>query len=159
MAVIMSDAVRLLNDEGVAAFEQFVAQLRMDPTIAIPSYLLKDPTTSTSAPFAASIDPASPARQFKSAYELGEYLCNSVLAGIDKPLISRDYRLWNWLSLFLFEELCPQKGGKRDPLETAAYVFDKHFNYARYYRHLVRSAWVLVSVHGTFSKVLLTPGT
>jgi hypothetical protein len=79
------------------------------------------------------------------------------LKAVSKREISREHRLWNWLALYLFDELCPQVGGKREPLETAAYVLTPDFKYTRYYRHLVRSAWVLVSVHGPFSKVLLTP--
>lgn len=155
----MSDPVRLLNDEGIALFQKFVGQLRIDPTMSPPLHLLHNPTMSLDAPFSAEIELRQYGRDFQSAYELGEYLCSAVLVGIAKPAISREYRLWNWLALYLFDVLCPLVGGQRSALETAAYVFDKQFNYARYYRHLIRSAWVLVSVHGTFSKVLLTPGT
>ena len=155
----MTDAVRLLNDDGIALFQKFIGQLKVDPTASLPLHLLQDPSTSLDAPFAATIQNKPHGRNFQSAYELGEYLCSDVLSGVSKPAISRDYRLWNWLALYLFDVLCPIAGGQRAPLETAAYVFDKQFNYARYYRHLVRSAWVLVAVHGTYSKVLLTPGT
>lgn len=155
----MTEIVRMLNDEGIALFQQYIEQLRSNPTASPPFNLLKDPTTSIPAPFAASIELQPLGRPYQSAYELGEYLFKNVLKDLSKPIISREYRLWNWLALFLFDELCPLLDGQHAPLETAAYVLEKDFNYRRYYRHLVRSAWVLVSVHGSFSKVLLTPGT
>lgn len=111
------------------------------------------------ATFNANIEQLPLNRPYKSAYELGEYLSNTVLNGIKKHSISREYRLWNWLSLYLFDLLCPAVNGRRSLLEYPAYILDKEFVYQRYYRHLVRSAWVLVSVHGEYSKVLLTPGS
>ena len=126
----------------------------MDP----PLHLLSG-DESIPAAFTASIERQPHGRPFKSAYELGKYLANDVLKDVEKRVISREYRLWNWLALFLFDQLCPESGGRREPLEIAAYSLEKDFNYRRYYRHLVRSAWILVSVHGEFSKVLLSPGT
>jgi len=43
--------------------------------------------------------------------------------------------------------------------EPAAYFLDSRYSHQRYYRHIVRNAWHLVSVHGDRSKVLLTPGS
>ena len=153
----MSDEVRMLSDEGVKQFTEFVDAVRVDSTIQPPFHLLTDPNTSLAAPFQAKVSLRPADRPYSSAYELGEYLCDVVLAGASKRDISREHRLWNWLALYLFDELCPATEGKREPLETAAYVLTPDFKYTRYYRHLVRSAWVLVSVHGQFSKVLLTP--
>ena len=155
----MSEAVRMLNDEGIALFQQYIERLRSDPTANPPLNLLTDPTTSLPAPVVASIGLQPFGRPYDSAYELGDHLFRVVFKNISKSVISREYRLRNWLALFLFDDLCPPVNGQREPLETAAYVIQKDFNYRRYYRHLVRSAWVLVSVHGSFSKVLLTPGT
>lgn len=155
----MSELVRMLNDTGVEQFKQYVDGLKGDPTLAPPHHLLTDPSTSLPAPFSAMIERLPHGRPYRSAYELGDYLCEGVLQGISKPIISRDHRLWNWLALFFFDELCPATNGRRVPLETAAYVLSKGFTSMRYYRHLVRSAWVLVSVHGHYSKVLLTPGS
>lgn len=152
----MSETVRMLNDEGIAQFEKYVEELRSNPTLPPPLHLLTDAATSLPAPFAASIALQPLGRPYRSAYELGKYLCEEVFVGVSKPAISRDHRLWNWLALFMFDELCPSLDGKRVPLETAAYVLSKDFKYTRYYRHLVRSTWVLVSVHGQFAKVLLT---
>ncbi len=152
----MTDAVRLLNDEGIMRFERYVNDLRSDLRTPPPLYLLSDPKTSEAAPYATSIKAQPLGRPFKSAYELGEYLCEVVFKGMSKPVISREYGLWNWLALYLFDELCPLNDGNRSPLETPAYVLSKDFKYTRYYRHLVRSAWMLVSVHGRSAKVLLT---
>jgi hypothetical protein len=155
----MTDAVRMLNDEGIAQFEQYIEHLRLNPAASPPIGLLTDPSTSLPAQVSAMIEVHPFGRPYQSAYELGDYLFGKVLTEFSKPTISREYRLWNWLSLYLFDALCPLINGCRTPLETAAYVLQKDFSYRRYYRHLVRSAWVLVSVHGNFSKVLLTPGS
>jgi hypothetical protein len=155
----MTETIRLLTDEGVKQFNQYILTLRADPIVPPPLHLLTDPETSSEASFNATITQQALGRPYYSAYELGEYLCTSVLRNISKPLISRESRLWNWLALFLFNELCPIVNGQRAVLETAAYILDKQFNYARYYRHLIRSAWVLVAVHGAYSKVLLSPGS
>jgi hypothetical protein len=152
----MSEPVRMLNDEGISQFEKYVDELRDEPTLPPPFHLLTSPATSVAAPFVASLAIQPLGRPYGSAYELGSYLCAQVFNDVSKPLISRDHGLWNWLALFLFDELCPSANGRRAPLETAAYVLSKDFKYTRYYRHLVRSAWVLVSVHGHFAKVLLT---
>lgn len=153
----MSDLVRVLNEEGVRKFAEFIDQIRLNPLTPVPTWLLQDPTTSGQAPFTARIEQEPFGRAFASAYELGEYLNSSVLAEVPKSKISRDYRLWNWLSLYLFDQLCPINGDGRDLKESAAYVLGKQLAYTRYYRHLVRSAWLAVNRHGHFAKVLLKP--
>jgi hypothetical protein len=147
----------VLNDEGVRRFATFVDQLRSAPTSPVPFSLLEDSATSEPAEFEAKIDKEPYGRVFTSAFELGEYLNDVVLSAVPKAEISRNYRLWNWLSLYLFDQLCPSVDGERDPRETAAYVLGKQMIYTRYYRHFVRSAWLAVNRHGKFAKVLLKP--
>lgn len=154
----MSDPVRRLNDEGISHFQKYLSALKDTPDAPVPFNLLTDPSFSADAAFTAAIEHEPHGRPYKSAYELGHYLSNNVLKDLSKPAISRDYTLWNWLTLYLFDELCPLINGRRELLEPAAYIFEKRFNYARYYRHLVRNAWILVKVHGAYSKVLLSPG-
>ena len=153
----MTDAVRVLNDEGVRRFASFVDQLRIDPKTPVPFPLLNDPATSEPTEFVATIERNPLGKAFESAYELGEYLNEGVLADVPKVEISRNYRLWNWLSLYFFDQLCPAVDGERFPRETAAYVLGKQMVYTRYYRHLVRGAWLAVNRHGMFAKVLLKP--
>lgn len=153
----MTDKVRVLNDEGIRRFEAFINELRKNPATPVPYSLLDDPATSGPAAFEASVQRMPDGKVFGSAYELGEYLDGTVLSGIPKVEISRNYRLWNWLSLYLFDQLCPSEDGERFPKETAAYVLGKQMIYTRYYRHLVRSAWLAVNRHGKFAKVLLKP--
>lgn len=153
----MTDAVRVLNDEGVRRFAAFLDQLRVDSKMPVPFSLLHDPATSEAAEFVATIERNPHGKAFESAYDLGDYLNGFVLADVPKSRISRNYRLWNWLSLYLFDQLCPEENGERSPKETAAYVLGRQMVYTRYYRHLVRSAWLAVNRHGRFAKVLLKP--
>lgn len=151
--------IRVLNDAGIANFVAYLLALGDDSTLSPPKELLFDDAYSEKAAFSAQVEPRPYGRPFDSAYELGKYLCTIVLVSSQKSEISHDYRLWNWLALYLFDELCPAVDGHRKPLETSAYVLAKEYSYQRYYRHIVRSAWALVSAHGDRSKVLLVPGT
>ena len=154
----MSDILRRLNKSGSEQFRQYVHLLRTDGSLPVPVNLLLDPGTSEDLPFNVQIDSRPSGAPFSSAYELGAYLCQNVFNGINKANISRDSGMWNWIALYLFDELCPATNGQRSPLETPAYVMPEDFNFQRYYRHLVRNPWVLVSVHGQISKVCLTAG-
>ncbi|HQR97422.1 MULTISPECIES: hypothetical protein [unclassified Polaromonas] len=151
--------IRVLNDAGISKFTAYILSLADDATLEPPKEILLDDAWSEKAKFTAQIEPRPYGRPFSSAYELGNYLCTSVLVSLPKSDISHDYRLWNWLALYLFDELCPSIEGNRKPLELSAYVLAKEYSYQRYYRHIVRSAWALVTVHGDRSKVLLVPGT
>lgn len=151
--------IRRLNDAGISRFSSYVVSLAEDPTLDPPKEILFDDEWSEKAPFIAKIETQPFGRAFASAYELGDYLCSTVLISLQKSDLSNDYRLWNWLALYLFDELCPSIDGNRKPLEISAYILAKEYSYQRYYRHIVRSAWGLVAVHGDRSKVLLVPGT
>jgi hypothetical protein len=151
----MTDQVRLLNTKGVDGFRQFLADVRAGLAVKTPKHLLADSATSEAAAFSAKVK----VQHFTSAYVMGEYLCQSVLANANKAEIAHDAGLWNWLSLYFFEQLCPTVGGERHLLENSAYLLEREYDYRRYYRHIVRSAWILVAVHGATAKVLLTPGS
>lgn len=152
----MTDAVRYLSDEGTQRFAEFVEAVRSGDDLDAPRSLLNDAKYSTAAPFAARVSREPQGRSFPSAFDFGLHLCNS-LANVPKAEISRESRLWNWLSLYYFDSVCPREDGARTVKENAAYIIGRKFDYRRYYRHLVRSAWVTVAVHGENAAVLLTP--
>lgn len=152
----MTDTVRMLNAHGVTLFEDYINAVKSDGTLPVPLTLLQDPRTSEAMSFSVQIDKQPYGRPFKSAFELGEYLSNTVFEGVPKASISHSSGMWNWIALYLLEELCPLKNGRRQPLETPAYVIGSAYDYQRYYRHLVRTPWVLFGAHGQLSKVLLT---
>jgi hypothetical protein len=153
----MSDPIRLLNTDAIEEFRRYLVELRRDPLAQPPTYLLTSSVTSSDPPFEARLEREPTGVPFTSRYEFGKYLVQ-VLNGVDGALISREHRLWTWLALYYFDQLCPpNKSGARKPLDDAAYVLDSEFNWTTYYRHFVRTPWIAVSLHPVQSRVVLTP--
>lgn len=144
----MSDLVRVLTDEGIAQFTQFLSRLRTGGNDPVPYSLLTDPQTSAPLPQEITIE----RKHFGNRFGFGEYLVN-ILNPVDAREIT--YGVWTWLALYFFDEICPVVSGKRNVLEDAVYILGKSYNYQRYYRHLVRTPWFVVSNHGEHGKVML----
>lgn len=149
----MSDAVRGLNPDGIAEFQRYLQQLRGGLTQAPGNDLIFGPA------FTTTVDPACTVerRMFRSRYEFGHYLSEQ-LTPLDRRTISRNAGLWTWLALYFFDQLCPPtSGGRRSPRSSEAYVLPPKYDFRNYYRHLVRTPWLVTSDHGEFAKVLLIP--
>jgi hypothetical protein len=142
----MSDALRKLNDEGIARFSEYLKGGAHGPA---PKDLLENPTTSemTDAPVRMAV------RQFTDRYEFGRELAMR-LSALDPARISGDRGLWTGLALFWFDQLCPPLAdGKRTPDNEYRYILST--DYRHYYRHLVRTPWQLLRDHGANSRFLL----
>lgn len=149
----MTDPVRRLTDEGIEAFRSYLERVRAGAAERPPTQLLTDPIASE--PFEGGIEIDKEANgALNDRYEFGAYLRNTFSA-LSPADISRDYRLWNWLSLYFFEDLCPEVAGRRKLRDKEAYILEAAFSYYSYYRHLVRTAWQAVALHGPVSKILL----
>jgi hypothetical protein len=148
----VSQSIRVLTPAGLQKFRSYLDDLRGNPTLPPPFPLLEDPEAS--AAHGGSIEN----QQFKTRYDFGNYLITA-MTRFDQRAISHDAGLWSWLALFFFEQLCPaDKSGKRAPAKEYAYVLSsgKGVDATRhYYRHFVRTPYILVRDHGANSKVLL----
>lgn len=143
--------VRVLNDDGIRKFLEYLAALRADPTLPPPVSLLHDGLTSD--PFEPTIELGD--RSFENAFELGQYMVEA-LSDCEDRMISRNHGLWSWLALHHFDRLCRvDADGRRKPLEDAVYALEERFSFRRYYRHCVRTPWLAVKEHGELAKVLL----
>lgn len=143
--------IRTLSDVGLQRFREYVAAARVDSSLPPPFEMLDDGRYSE--PFSSDIEVAR--LDFDNAYEFGVHL-NAVLDGCEAREISRNHSLWSWLALFFFDAIAkPSSSGTRKILEEAVYVLDERFTFQRYYRHLVRTPWLAVRMHGELSKVLL----
>lgn len=148
----MNNTVRLLNEAGIARFREFLGRVRAGSTEAVPASLLTDSTTSE--PLLPQIGIEN--RIFTDRYELGSYLVK-VLAPLDRHRISRDNRLWNWLTLFFFDSVCRKEAdGTRRLLRQELYLLEGKYDYLRYYKHLVRTPWLAVLDHGENAQVLFS---
>lgn len=142
---------RILNETGLQRFREYIAAVKMSPSLPPPHELLEDGRFSE--PFSPLVEVAP--QQFENAYDFGVYL-NAALAGCEPREISRNHALWSWLALLFFDVIArPNASGARKILEEAVYVLDQRFKFQRYYRHQVRTPWLAVQKHGEAAKVLL----
>lgn len=138
---------RRLTDGGLERFRDFIEQT---PNRAMPTELVADRKHSTevvNGPDMAQI-------KFQNRYEFGCYLAGQ-LAPHKERSFQYDVGLWSWLALYYFDQLCPLSQGFRNPSRTNYYILEPH-EWSRYYHHMVRTPYLLVSIHGQTAQVLLT---
>jgi hypothetical protein len=151
----MTDAVRVLNEQGAKRFRDFLAAAGAAARRPPPFELLTDPAFSADFAAPIEIEREPGGRRFANRYLFGFYL-QGKLAGQDRTRISRDHALWNWLSLYYFDQLCPVRDdGARDVLANEIYLLSPEVKHRQYFRHLVRAPWYAVSEHKRNAKVLL----
>jgi hypothetical protein len=142
----MSFRLRRLNDEGVRQFSEY---LQSGAQAAPPLHLLENPETSEIFPAHITLGSAI----FPDRFDFGIYL-RTLLKGLDAAVIGGDQNFWASLALFWFDQLCPTASdGTRDVGEDYRYILSR--DYRHYYRHLVRSPWHLVRLHGDNARILL----
>jgi hypothetical protein len=151
----MTDVVRVLTEQGARRFRSFLAAKGAAARRTPPFELLDDPAFSADFAERIEIEREPGGRPFANRYEFGRYL-RLKLAALDRTRISRDFQLWNWLSLYYFDQLCPVRDdGARDVLATEIYLLTSELQNRQYFRHLVRAPWYAVSEHDKNAKVLL----
>lgn len=142
--------LRKLNENGIAEFKNYINKLSTDGSTNLPVWLLEH--KDTSEPINKDIEIED--NEFKSRYEMGEYL-NTKFKGMDIQSYIGDEGMWNWLALYWFDQLCPKdKEGKRHPRVIYNYILSKDFG--RRQRHAIFMTWQLVSKHGAGVKYLLS---
>jgi hypothetical protein len=146
--------LRVLTDEGIRRFTEYLDELRLKRDQRPPFYLLED--KETSAPLSAvTIDPAKKlATRRDAALYLGE-----VLGQLNRGEVDHNAGLWSWLALLYFDRLCPiDEDGKRKPGATPRYVLppvDHPEHYQRYYRHLLAGPYTIARLHPAGATLLL----
>ena len=142
-------AVRRLNAQGVKEFREWLEAGAPGET---PGEILSSPLKSE--PISGSVQVEL--RPFATRFELGRHLTESL-----KPLtfssISFDAGLWDWLTLFWFDQIAaPGTNGKRNLREIARYSQDAGGR--RWSRHVVRMSWLSVHNHGDNARYFLSSG-
>jgi hypothetical protein len=141
--------LRAMNARGVAAFREFLQQIRDGAEFrGSPAVLYVDEFTNR-LPRTVEIEP----RKFSSKFEAAEYLAR-VLADVPAP--AEDVGLWSWLALFYFDQLSPlDAGGRRRPREDYHYI-PTDGGWKRD-RHLLAASYKLFQLHGSNARLLLHP--
>lgn len=143
--------VRAFNQAGIEAFREYLIQLRASPNLAPPFELLEDGSKSDSLKFQMLVDDTRP---FANKWEFGKYLVEVLSPIARESQFERHAGLWSWLDLCFFNATCPLSNkGTRDPKSEYRHILSRE--YKNYYRHLVRTPWVAVFLHGEASRAML----
>lgn len=146
----MADKARRLNEEGLAAFEQHIRELREGKKYETPVHLLTDDRYSEHLQFDVEVDQ----QEFSTRYDLGIYL-KEVLPENEAQTLLGDRGFWSWLALYWFDQLCPlQANGSRKPSQPYNYILSPNYNHRP--RHALMTTWMLVSRHGANAYFLLS---
>jgi len=134
--------LRRFNSAGMAAFRGYLDRLASSPKSIPPvSWLEEDEMTET-VPNLVDVAPI----QLTNRQEAGRLLLEWVeSAGIERP--ESDAGLWTWLSLLLFDSVCPPDGnGARKPGK-----YNRHIavvdNFQKRHRHLLLSPFLVYRAH------------
>jgi hypothetical protein len=132
--------LRKFNENGIERFSDYLVALGGDPSLPVPTELLDD------LQLTAELEPSIPIdhKNFASRFECAQYL-DKILSSTSQ----RDFRdagLWAWLSLFYFDQVCPEKHGKRKPGERARHI-PQMTNFQRFYRHLLLNPLMIYRAH------------
>jgi hypothetical protein len=141
----MTDTLRQFTRQGIAAFSRWLRAGAQGP---IPHDLLADPEFSKPMAETHLLND----KQFKDRYEFGVRLVE-LLQPFDRHDFSYNRGLWAWLAAWFFDQLCPRNTDGSRTLR-AEYVYIPSET-RKYYRHLVRTPWFLISAHGEASRFLL----
>lgn len=145
----MGDFVRILNDEGIRKFRQYLADVRAGSTIDPPQEILTDAWCSAKLPINIEIEE----RTFVSRLEVAKYLYEN-LRPLGHSKIEQNIGIWSWLSLYYFSQICPtNKAGRRYPGLDYRYILDTDFRY--YYRHNLLGSYIIYLLHGENVPLLL----
>lgn len=140
--------LRRLNDRGIVRWK---AWLDGGATGEPPRYLLHDPETSTDVTPPVAILP----KTFGTRFEFGRYL-EELLRPVDAAQIRFDAGLWDALTLHFVDVVYPAGAAAvRKPMEIVRLAFAAD-SYQKRTRHLVRTAWLLVSQHGEHARFMLS---
>ena len=133
-------AIRKLTEKGIAAFKDYLAQLRKDPAASPPFHLLTDPVASAGIGTDIRIEQ----KPFRTRLELARYL-NDIFSPVPVDDLETDRHLWTWMSLFFFDQVCPvEKTGIRKPGRDYRHILEP--GYPNGHRHLLAGAYLVYTV-------------
>jgi hypothetical protein len=139
--------IRALNQVGIDGFRDW---LENDSGSPPPLHLLSEAETSEEVPGAGQLEH----RQFKSRFQLGEYIEPHLKSYRGRVPLPSYTGLWSGLSLHYIDQICPANpAGQRRVRGLELYIPSEDFH--RYYRHLIRTAVLMVRRYGSMAKYVL----
>ena len=142
----MVEEFRKLNDRGL---QEFAAWIKEGGKGLLPLYLLESTEYSSRTDYILSKNLPI----LENRFEFGKHLVE-LLQHIPYLEIENDINFWSSLALVWFDSISSQnESGNRNIQEMARYILKLNWHD---YRHLVRTPWILLRLHGVHSKFLLS---
>jgi hypothetical protein len=133
---------RRFNEMGVKAFAAHLDTLRSIPAAPVPIQLLTDPSLTQALDQPISAEPRTFTTRMEFALWLDEATRHS---NSDVP--HRDIGFWAWLTLFLFENVCPGDSQGRHKLKEDARYLPMLDSPRRYYRHSLVGPYAIFKLY------------
>jgi len=134
--------IRRLNSNGLERFGSFLDAASTSDPVPVPEHILTDPALTDEVFPETNVDK----RNFATRLEAAEYLNQRFeIAGLKG--VEQNGGLWAWLSLFYFDELCPQGTDGKRRLGERARVIPELSDFRRYYRHLLAGPYLIFRAH------------
>lgn len=127
-----------LNGDGMRRTEEWIADLKLDGALAVPSELLAPGRYASVVAPETEVGAIRPETRYELAHSLAQ-----ALSAFSIDQLYDDVGVWSWLSLHWIDVVMPATRGRRKPGEIARYVPSERWD--RRYRHLLRAPWQLVA--------------
>ncbi len=124
-----------LTPDGFARYEAFLARLSSEPNLQPPANLIA-PSRFCLDLLAGTPPPIN--KKFDSRFDLGRFLVDWIPSEY-----RRDKGVWAWLTLCLFETVCPLKSNGTRPTGQTARLLPIFDDYRRHYRHLLAGPYLV----------------
>ena len=136
--------LRCLTPTGIDEFARYLRRLRAEPNLPVPKALLADTKHSVAS---ALGDVSVEERGFANRREFAQYMDSRFNEG--GVFVDADEAgLWEWLSLFYFDAVCPPDAeGTRKPGVEGRHLL-RDADARRRFRHLLRSPYLLYRRYG-----------
>lgn len=141
--------VRSFNKSGLRALKEFLS-VRRDGLLDVEARdLINDAALTNPITVNVKIEP----RDFATRRSAAEYLHFKFS---DMPLeeLRKDAGLWSWLSLYYFDQVCPEIEGEQKIRNDYTYIFRPDES-RYYYRHLLFIAWYVLQVAPRHNRLFL----
>lgn len=131
---------RRLTSDGILEFRRYLAELRLNPTLRPPEFHTAD-SYSEPLPQPVSLQPVP----FRSRLDFARWLDSIPESSTRLP--RTDAGFWSWLSMALFDQVCPpDASGRRRPGADARHIPD-FSRWTRRYRHLLANPYDVYQLH------------
>lgn len=141
--------LRRFNAQGINVFRERLSAMRQAPDTPVPNDLLghSQLTELVSPEIHIAVE------YFQTKGEAAQYM-HTILKPLLSEAVATDAGLWTWLSLLLFDSICPAVNGTRKVRNDYHYVFEPR-NMRHFYRHLLFISWNIYRLAGGYSRLLL----